>query len=424
MAALRRKAIAVCLALLFTAPSALGGPTLVFDAGTGEVISQDRAGEPWYPASLTKLMTSYVVFQKIKAGTLKLDQKVTVSELAARQPPSKLGMRAGSEITVDLALQVLLVYSANDMAYVLAEAAGGTAQNFVQEMNANARRLGMTATYFANPNGLFDPRQVTTARDIGLLAATIRKEFPEYAHYFAEPYVAVGKRRLMNRNALIRQMNNADGMKTGFVCNSGYNLVASASDDGRKAIAVILGASSGKARSDLAQMLLTSALSRLELSATPEPRPRLETIPNSALGKLVPADLTTLVCKGKGATLARASTLSGWGISLGRYDTALTADMALRGRLLGAREILAGGSSGVVKDPSGQGFSAMVWDLDQTSSLSLCGFFREQSAYCEVMTPEGFAAIAAIAAASEKTPPVSQGDDSAPPRKKRKAKKK
>lgn len=424
MAALCRKAIAVCLALLFAAPSALAGPTLVFDAATGAVISQDRAGEPWYPASLTKLMTSYVVFQKIKSGTLKLDDKITVSELAARQPPSKLGMRAGSEITVDLALQVLLVYSANDMAYVLAEAAGGTAQNFVQEMNANARRLGMTATYFANPNGLFDPRQVTTARDIGLLAATIRKEFPEYAHYFAEPFVAIGKRRLMNRNALIRQMKNADGMKTGFVCNSGYNLVASASDDGRKAIAVILGASSGKARSDLAQTLLTSALSQLEASATPEPRPRLEKIPNFALRELVPADLTTTVCKGKGATLARASTLSGWGISLGRYDTALTADMALRGRLLGAREILAGGSSGVVKDPSGQGFSAMVWDLDQTSSLSLCGFFRQQKAYCDVMTPESFAGIAAIAAASEKTPPVSQGDDSAPPRKKRKAKKK
>src|SRR4029079_7655663 len=215
--------IAISLSLILMAPPVAAGPSLVFDAQTGDVISQDRAGEPWYPASLTKLMTTQLVLQRIKAGVLKLDQSITVSELTARQPPSKLGMKAGSALTVDLALQVLLVYSANDMAYVLAEAAAGTAQRFVQEMNLNASRLGMTATYFANPNGLFDPRQVTSARDIGFLAATILKEFPEYAHYFAEPYVAVGKRRLMNRNALIRQMKNADGMKTGFVCNSGYN---------------------------------------------------------------------------------------------------------------------------------------------------------------------------------------------------------
>jgi D-alanyl-D-alanine carboxypeptidase len=420
-ATLRRKAIAISLALSLMAPAALAGPTLVFDAATGDVISQDRAGEPWYPASLTKLMTAYVIFQKIKSGQLKLDQKIAVSDLAARQPPSKLGMKSGSMLSVDLALQVLLVYSANDMAYVLAEAASGSAQRFVQEMNQTANRLGMTATYFANPNGLFDPRQVTSARDIGFLAATILREFPEHAHYFSQAFVEIGKRKLMNRNMLIRQMKIADGMKTGFICNSGYNLVASASDDGRKVIAVVLGAPGSKARTDLAQMMLTSALSR---PAPPE-RAKIGSIANATLGKLVPADLTTSVCKGKSpAAMARASTLSGWGISLGRYDTAQTADMALRGRLLGAREILQGGTSGVVKDPSSPGFNAMVWDLDQTSSLALCGFFHQQSAYCDVMTPESFASIATLGAESEKTPqPTAQGDDSVPQQKKRKARK-
>lgn len=416
MASLRLKAIAISLSLILMAPPVAAGPSLVFDAQTGDVISQDRAGEPWYPASLTKLMTAYVVFQKIKAGVLKLDQSITVSELAARQPPSKLGMKAGSALTVDLALQVLLVYSANDMAYVLAEAAAGTAQRFVQEMNLNASRLGMTATYFANPNGLFDPRQVTSARDIGFLAATILREFPEHAHYFQQPYVAIGKRRLFNRNILIRQMKNADGMKTGFVCNSGFNVVASASDGGRKVIAVILGAPASRVRSALAQTMLASALSQ----PVPEAHAPIGSIVNSALGKLVPADLTTTVCKGKGpAAIARASTLSGWGISLGRYDTALLADMALRGRLLGAREMLQGGASGVIKDPSGQGFSAMVWELDQNSSLGLCTFFRQQNAYCDVMTPESFASIATLAAQSEKALPVPQGADSAPRSKKR-----
>jgi len=313
-------------------------------------------------------------------------------------------------------LQTLLVYSANDMAYVLAEAAAGSAQHFVEEMNLAASRLGMTATYFANPNGLFDPRQVISARDIGFLAATILREFPEYAHYFSQPYVAIGKHKLFNHNMLLRQMKVADGMKTGFICNSGYNLVASASDDGHKVIAVVLGAPGIKARNDLAQMMLTSALER----PPPAQRSAVASIANAPLGKLVPADLTTTVCKGKSpAAMAPPSALSGWGISLGRYETAQTADMALRGRLLGAREILQGGSSGVVKDPSGSGYSAMVWDLDQNSSLALCNFFRQQTAYCDVMTPESFASIATLAAGTEKVQPAAGGGDPAPPAKKK-----
>src|SRR5438045_1136258 len=139
----RRKAVAVGLALSLMAPAASACPTLIFDAATGEIISQDRAGEPWYPASLTKLMTAYLVFQKLKAGELKLDQQITVSPLAASQPPSKLGVRPGGQITVDVALQAMLVYSANDIAFALAEAAGGNVPNFVRMMNLAAQRLGM-----------------------------------------------------------------------------------------------------------------------------------------------------------------------------------------------------------------------------------------------------------------------------------------
>ena len=115
---------------LLIAPGAEAGPSLLFDAATGEVISHERAGEPWYPASLTKLMTAYIVFKKLKAGSLRLDQKILVSPLAASQEPSKIGMSPGSTISVDLALQTLLVYSANDMAYVLAEGANGTVHQF------------------------------------------------------------------------------------------------------------------------------------------------------------------------------------------------------------------------------------------------------------------------------------------------------
>ena len=174
MAVFSRKSVffAALFGLIFS-PLANAGPSLLFDAASGEVISQDRAGEPWYPASLTKLMTAYLVFKKLKAGSLKLDQSVVVSPLAASQVPSKIGIPAGGTITVDLALQTLLVYSANDIAYVLAEGAGGTVTNFVKDMNAVAQKLGLRSTHFVNPNGLFDPRQLTSALGNGVLASTI-----------------------------------------------------------------------------------------------------------------------------------------------------------------------------------------------------------------------------------------------------------
>ena len=308
-ARLRLKALSLLVAATFAAQPVLAGPSLLFDPATGEVVSQDRAGEPWYPASLTKLMTAYVIFEKLKRGEMQPDQKLTVSQLASSQPASKVGMKPGTQITVELALQMLLIYSANDMAYVLAEGASGTYPEFVKLMNADAQRLGMTATHYANPNGLFDARQVTSARDIGMLASALLRDFPEHAHYFSQPAVALGKRQLLNRNSLLRKMKTADGMKTGFVCNSGFNLVASATDNGRKLIAIVLGASSGRERADLAQMMLTSGFAK-----PPQPNQiRLSTVPNAQLGALVPADLTQTVCKGKPTAVAKASGLTGWG---------------------------------------------------------------------------------------------------------------
>lgn len=420
-ARLRLKAMSFFIAASLAATPALAGPSLLFDAATGEVVSQERAGEAWYPASLTKLMTAYVVFGKLKRGEMQLDQKLTVSELASSQPASKVGMKAGTTITVDLALQMLLVYSANDMAYVLAEGAGGTYQNFARQMNAEAKRIGMTATNYVNPNGLFDARQVTSARDIGMLASALLRDFPEHSHFFSQAAVKLGKRQLLNRNALLRQMKTADGMKTGFVCNSGFNLVASASENGRKLIAVVLGASGGRERADIAQMMLTSGFAK-----PPQPQQmRLSAIANTQLGALVPVDLTQVVCKGKPTPVAKASTLAGWGVSFGSYDKPATADMALRGRLLGVRELIQDAASGVVKVPGANGFNAMVWNLDQPSSLSVCEAYKKQNSYCDVMTPEGFASIAALARATEEriVPAASQGDV-APPKKTKKARRK
>jgi D-alanyl-D-alanine carboxypeptidase len=420
----RRLAIAACLAAMTFAAPAAAGPSLLFDSATGEVLAHERAGEPWYPASLTKLMTAYIVFKKLRAGTLRLDQDIIVSPLAASQEPSKIGVPAGGTIKLDLAMQSMLVYSANDMAFALAEnAGGGNVSAFVQEMNATALKLGMSATHYVNPNGLFDPRQLTSARDLAALAGIIISEFPEYQPYFAQPYVPIGKRRLANRNSLLRSMKTADGMKTGFVCNSGFNLVASSTQNGRRLVAVVLGAQSSAARANIAQGLLNTGFAMTKPAATV----KIADLSNSALGQIVPADMTQVVCKRKPvANVMSARDLGGWGISFGTYSDAQKADMALRGRLISPVGMEAPGKPGVIRMPDKSGFAAMLWNMDQTTSESLCNAYHQQQAVCTVMPPPTFAALAALAAQVEPPPqaPVAQGSDAQKPASARKRVKK
>lgn len=416
-----RRILLVLLALALAGPALAAGPTVLFDPATEEVISQDRAGDPWYPASITKLMTAYVIFQKLKAGQLKLDQKIPVSEIAHSQPPSKIGVPVGKTVSVDFALQALLVYSANDMAYVLAEGASGSIPAFAAEMNAQARKLGMTGSHFVNPNGLFDHRHITTARDIAILASTLLREFPEYDHYFSQPFLTIGKRRLSNRNSLLRQMKEADGMKTGFVCNSGFNLVATATHDGRRLGAVIFGANSGKHRVDLAEMLLTDGFSRPAAA-----RPKLQSIPNVQTGGIVPSDMTKQVCKQKPVTLAMSKSLGGWGISFGNYENSATADMALRGRMLSPSGMELPGTPGVIRLPEKLGFAAAMWNLDKASSEAACARYRAEKAPCEVLPPETLAKIAALVP-DPAPPPIMadpEGDEVTKPVKKKRVQKK
>jgi D-alanyl-D-alanine carboxypeptidase len=397
------------------------GPYLLIDAATGEVIAQDRAGETWYPASLTKLVTAYLVFQRLREGRMRLDQDIPVSPLAASQEPSKIGIPAGRTVSVDFALQALLVYSANDMAYVLAEAASGSSEAFARDMNRLAETLGLSASHFVNPNGLFDPRQVTSARDIGIIAAIIHNEFPEHARFFSQDYLQVGKRKLANRNSLIRMMPDADGMKTGFVCNSGYNLVASATRNGRKLIAVVMGAASGGARASVAKDLLEAGFQK-----PPSPvAQKVAEIVNLPQGAIVPADLTTKVCRAKNPVqMADAEGLSGWAISFGTYDNMVKADMALRGRLLSSVGIETRSSAGVVPLPGKAGYAALMWNIPQDQSLQLCSSYRADGAHCEVMPPAIVAAIAADIRARTPPPrPVAQGSEGTQPSKKPRKKK-
>lgn len=241
---------------LTAARQASAGPALLFEPATGKVLYAEDPDNLWFPASLTKIMTAYATFHAIKEGKLKLDDPIRCSLVATLQPPSKVGLPVGGELTVDVALQAIIVKSANDVTVMLAEAVAGSETAFVALMNEHAKKLGMTRTHFANTNGLPDPNQYTTARDLARLATAVVKDFPEYAHYWSAPEVRVGKRRMGSHNALLKTFPGADGLKTGFTCDSGFNVVASATRDGRRLMAVVLGEASGNERAIRAASLL------------------------------------------------------------------------------------------------------------------------------------------------------------------------
>jgi D-alanyl-D-alanine carboxypeptidase len=229
---------------------------LLIDASTGKVLHAENATYPWYPASVTKLMTAYTTLRAIREGRLSFNTLLTVSRNAASMPPTHMGFKPGTTVTVDNALKMLMVKSANDIAVVIAEGVGGSIGGFADMMNANARRLGMTQSNFVNPNGLPAENHVTSARDLGILALALIKEFPEDDFYWHIHSIRYGNRIMHNYNSLIDRYPGADGMKTGFICASGYNVVASATRNGRRLIAIVLGAYSGAVRAQKAAQLL------------------------------------------------------------------------------------------------------------------------------------------------------------------------
>jgi D-alanyl-D-alanine carboxypeptidase len=229
---------------------------LLIEADTGKVLQAENATYPWYPASVTKIMTAYVALKAVKDGRLTLDSLFTVSPAAAAQQPSKMGFKPGTQVTLDNALKMMMVKSANDMAVVIAEGVAGSIDNFSAEMNRTAQRLGMTQTSYVNPNGLPAEGQITSARDLGILARAVIRDLPEYEYFMHIPAIKFGRRVTANFNKLIGRYPGADGMKTGFICASGFNLVATATRNDKRLIAVVLGAQSSAQRAVRAAQLL------------------------------------------------------------------------------------------------------------------------------------------------------------------------
>ncbi len=247
--------------LLAGAAPAQANPMLLVDLQTGEVLYNKDGGQPWHPASLTKLMTAYVAFAAVRQGRLSLDTPIKISRNAWNQAPSKSGLEVDSAITLRDALYILVVKSANDVAVAIAEAVSGSEQAFVADMNQMAAAMGLSATRFANPHGLHHPSQISSARDLAVLTLYIRRDFPQYQPIFGTGVVNLGKASMRTNNSLLEHFRGTTGMKTGYICASGLNIVATVSREGRELLGVVLGGSSARERNEMTAELFLRGLS-------------------------------------------------------------------------------------------------------------------------------------------------------------------
>ncbi len=240
-------------------------PYISIDVSTGRIIEARNPTHPWYPASVTKLMTVYVALQAVQDGRLSLKTPMIVSARAAGMKPSKMGFAPGSLVTLDNALKMLMVKSANDLAVTVAEGVSGSVEAFADEMNQTAAKLGMRESHFMNPNGLPDPNHYSSPRDMAILGRALLLNFPQYAGLFDIGAMKLDDQVIPNHNGLLGRYPGADGMKTGFTCAAGFNLVASATRGGRKVIVVIMGDLTAKIRTAHAADLLDRAFAASQL---------------------------------------------------------------------------------------------------------------------------------------------------------------
>ncbi|VAW10266.1 D-alanyl-D-alanine carboxypeptidase [hydrothermal vent metagenome] len=309
-----------CLALFIsTLPAGANAKyaAMVVDGYTGKMIYGKNVDAPRYPASITKVMTLYIVFEELRAGRLKKTSKLNVSKFASGQAPSRLGLKPGTRISVDTAIRALVTKSANDVATVVAENIGGTQTKFARRMTKTARRIGMSKTTFRNPHGLPDRRQKTTARDLITLSMRIQSDFPEYYSYFSVKTFTYRGRTYRNYNKLLGRFKGTTGIKTGYIRASGYNLTAVVQRGNKKVVAVVLGGKTGRSRDAHMRKIITKAFPKVIAFKAPPPTraPLPERKPSRAIAiaKAVNTPVATevLPISGKVDTIAVASRREG-----------------------------------------------------------------------------------------------------------------
>jgi D-alanyl-D-alanine carboxypeptidase len=394
MRGLRRCALLVALALGLS-PAAAKDPRpepayLVVDAASGAVLAEQNATQPRYPASVTKAMTAYMVFGALAEGRLALDRQVPVSARAAGQPPTKLGLRAGSKATVKLLLEALIVRSANDAAVALAEAVSGSEAQFATAMTRKAQLLGMNQTVFANASGLPDPAQVTTARDLAILARALVDDFPDRFSLFSKRFVAFGQGSQPTLNGWLGSYPGAEGIKTGFTCGSGYNLLSAATRDGRRLIGVVLGAMTGGERNTLMRKLMDQgfATSEAALSASL----RLSALPARIAGTVpyVLANGSCAVAPSPGTAIMAEGELPGWGLVFGSFVSKAEASARIEENRAALKDVVLQGKPTVIARTSiaTHRYSALLVGLEQDDAGSACRHLQAMGVYCLAVPPK------------------------------------
>lgn len=340
---------------------------IVMDAKTGKILFSEDANAPRYPASLTKMMTLYILFDAMKNGKISKSTQIPVSAYAAGKPPTKVGFKPGETIAVDDAIYAVVTQSANDVATAIGEFLGaGSEARFAQLMTAKAHELGMTSTHFENASGLPDPQQRTTAHDMALLGIALQEHFPDYYRYFSTESFTYRGRRMRNHNHLLGHITGVDGIKTGFTNASGFNLVASAVQGDRRVVAVVMGGASARSRdaqvASLIQKYLPRATTRDQgpvlAARTPSgvvvpgkavlPAPSVAPVP-SAPAVLAYADSTPVPQPSPAAKAAVAldpvttssSKPDGWMIQIGSAPSADSARSLLKRATASAGRVLA-----------------------------------------------------------------------------------
>jgi D-alanyl-D-alanine carboxypeptidase len=380
------------LAGLFWAGTDVRAASLVVDVETGQVISSDAPNHLWYPASLTKMMTVYVALSEIEAGRLSFDDKIEVSSYAAGQSPVKFGLRAGQVITVRQAINAAIVASANDAAVALAEKMAGSEKAFAARMTAMARKLGMARTVFRNASGLPHDGQVTTARDMAVLATALLRNYPKHYPLFNQRAVTIGKRSRGTVNSILGSYAGADGFKTGFTCGSGYNLVASATRDGRRVIGVVLGSPNRGQRTIEMTGLLNRAFSAgASKGATLAELGHVVTTADSGAAPIILSGgkCTAAVGEDRG-TITSAARLSGWGIVFGAYPERDKAEQVLKGAKQSLGALAKGGRPAIVQKAyeGSARYSAMLVGLDQKAAGQACKALWDKDIYCLAVSPQ------------------------------------
>jgi D-alanyl-D-alanine carboxypeptidase len=383
--------LALLVGLGVPAAAATRTASIVIDADSGAVLASSAPTQRWYPASLTKLMTLYLTFQAIEGKRLQLGDPLTVSTHAAAQPATALGLEAGEKISVENAILAVITQSANDAAVVLAEAASGSEDSFVGAMNREAGRLGLAQTHFTNASGLPDPGEATSARDMALLARALIHDFPQHYHFFAARGIEYRRTSLPTINPILGAYRGADGLKTGFTCDSGYNLTASAVHDGRRVIAVLLGANDRASRTAAMVRLLDQGFAA---PASP-PGAVASALPPADGDPPAPHQLGPGACEVGSGPVARVTlpgrgsvtSLPGWGLVLGAYPG------EPRARQVVARAKATLGSStrsGIALAIPRRGttlYSALLVGLNERQAGAACLLLRSRGAFCLKLTP-------------------------------------